>query len=576
MSYMALYREWRPLVFDDVVEQEHIVKSLKYSVKTGRIAHAYLFCGTRGTGKTTMAQIFSRAINCREPDNGNPCNKCDICRGILSGSILDVMEIDAASNNSVDNIRDIRDEVIYSPSHAKYKVYIIDEVHMLSTGAFNALLKTLEEPPSHVVFILATTEPHKLPATILSRCQRYDFRRITAAGIAKRLRRISAANGIEVEDRAIRLIASISEGALRDALSILDQCISLGSSKITYSDVLSITGTANEQLVSAFLNAIIKRDIGGILMLVNQLVMEGKDIAQFIASLISYCRNLLVCKMVEDTRDIEDILDVSGESLETIKSQAACLGKEDIVHIINELSGLESNLKWSNHPRVMLEVALIKICTKTAAAATAIAEGTGPEQELQKAGNGVYPGQASLINPESPGNRLKAGITDNQDNPGTLDDLAKAGIPDADCITEKHDSDNINLNEIWDETLKELGNAGKTVLCVILRKAEIIKLNPNCIGIVLPGNEGVNKKIVSQASNIKLIEEILKDKLGGRDVRVKCLTEKDLGNAETLNPGAVKGETAKGCQNGIPDDKHVKKMLDFAATLNAPFNVCEE
>jgi DNA polymerase-3 subunit gamma/tau len=229
MSYTALYREWRPLVFEDVVEQEHIVKTLKYSVTAGRIAHAYLFCGTRGTGKTTMAHILSRAINCLNPQNGDPCNECEVCKGILEGSILDVLEIDAASNNSVDNVREIRDEVIYAPSTARYKVYIIDEVHMLSTGAFNALLKTLEEPPSHVVFILATTEPHKLPATILSRCQRFDFRKISVEGIVQRLDKVAHANGITFEKEALRLISRLADGALRDALSIMDQCMSLAA-----------------------------------------------------------------------------------------------------------------------------------------------------------------------------------------------------------------------------------------------------------------------------------------------------------------------------------------------------------
>jgi DNA polymerase-3 subunit gamma/tau len=583
MSYMALYREWRPLVFDDVVEQEHIVKSLKYSVNTGRIAHAYLFCGTRGTGKTTMAQILSRAINCKEPDNGNPCNKCDICKGILSGSLLDVMEIDAASNNSVDNIRDIRDEVIYSPSHTKYKVYIIDEVHMLSTGAFNALLKTLEEPPSHVVFILATTEPHKLPATILSRCQRYDFRRITAAGIVERLRKISIENGIEVEEKALKLIANISDGALRDALSILDQCISLGSKKITFSDVLSITGTANEQLVSALVSSIIKQDISDILMLVNQLVAEGKDISQFIASLISYFRNILVCKLLENTENItENILDISGEFLTVMKSQAAGLEKDNIVYIIKELSELESNLKWSNHPRVMLEIALIKICTKTTATITVKNDSGGTSAESQSIPQDDVSNRGDM--PEEDVSNRGDMTEKDVSNRG---DMTEKGLFVRESMKEEHitadtqsDSININLIEIWDETLKELNKMGKGPLCFILRTAEIIELNANRIGIVLPGNEGANKKIVSQAANIKLIENILKDKLGGREVRVKCLIEKDLENIKVLNSGVVENKTLKVCQNDIPnniaDDNHVKKMLDFANTFNAPFNVYDK
>ncbi|NSW92448.1 MAG: DNA polymerase III subunit gamma/tau [Firmicutes bacterium] len=519
MSYIALYRKWRPLVFDDVVEQEHIVKSLKYSVNTGRIAHAYLFCGTRGTGKTTMAQILSRAVNCLNPNNGNPCNECEICRGILSGSLLDVMEIDAASNNSVDNVRDIRDEVIYTPSRAKYKVYIIDEVHMLSTGAFNALLKTLEEPPSHVIFILATTEPHKLPATILSRCQRYDFRRITVESIAVRLDKISRANGIDVENEALKLIARISEGALRDALSILDQCISLGNKKITYSDVLSITGMANEHFISTFVDSISNRDISNILILINHLVMEGKDISQFVSTLILYYRNLLICKLLDNA---QSIIDASGDSINTMKLQASSLDKDEIIYIIKELSELESSLKWANHPRVMLEVTLIKICTNPV------------KNEPQK-------------------------IENNQTIPAKQVSSQEG--------THNIFSNSVNLVQIWDEVLKELNKAGKGPLCFILRTAKILEFDINCIGIILPGNDGANREIVSQPANIKLIEKILKDKLG-KEVRVKCLIEKDLENIKKFNPEVIDSE--------IFNDDRVEKILSFATTFNAPFNIYDK
>ncbi|HQA57033.1 MAG TPA: DNA polymerase III subunit gamma/tau, partial [Acetivibrio sp.] len=272
MAYLALYRKWRPLVFEDVVEQEHVVKTLRNSINTGRIAHAYLFSGTRGTGKTTMAKIFSRAVNCLNPKDGDPCNECEICKGILNGSLLDVIEIDAASNNGVDNVRELRDEVVYTPSKAKYKVYIIDEVHMLSTGAFNALLKTLEEPPSHVIFILATTEPHKLPATILSRCQRFDFRRISVDSIAKRIEYIAGESGVDIKEDASRLIAKLSDGALRDAISILDQCISLGNKELTYEDVLKVVGLVTDTFIVEVVDNIKNQDVGKVLEAVNRLV----------------------------------------------------------------------------------------------------------------------------------------------------------------------------------------------------------------------------------------------------------------------------------------------------------------
>jgi len=360
MSYIALYREWRPTRFSDVVEQEHVVKALRYSVSTGRIAHAYLFCGTRGTGKTTMAHILSRAVNCLDPRDGEPCNQCEICREILSGSCVDVLEIDAASNNSVDNVRSIRDEVIYAPTKARKKVYIIDEVHMLSTGAFNALLKTLEEPPEHVIFILATTEPHKLPATILSRCQRFDFRRISLDSIAKHLDVIASANGTELSPNAAKLIARMSDGAMRDAISLLDQCMSLGKKTISYDDVLSVVGVVNDEFMAKFVDSLLARNVQDILHNVGTLIAEGRDTAHFTSDLVVYFRNLLICKSTGGK--CEDLVDVPGEVLETMKRQAKMLSLEDIMYHVRELSALEYNLKYAANPRVLLEVTLIKLC----------------------------------------------------------------------------------------------------------------------------------------------------------------------------------------------------------------------
>jgi len=275
VSYLALYRKWRPLVFEDVVEQEHVVRTLRNSICSGRIAHAYLFCGTRGTGKTTMAKIFSRAVNCLNPKDGDPCNQCEICQGILNGSLLDVIEIDAASNNSVDDIRVLRDEVIYTPSKARYKVYIIDEVHMLSTGAFNALLKTLEEPPAHVIFILATTEPHKLPATILSRCQRFDFRRIPVDSIVKRIEYIAKESGVEIR----------REGCHK------------------HKDVLSVVGLVTDTFIAEVVDAIKNKEVGRVLNAVDELVMEGKNIGQFVSELVMYYRNLMICSSVSKFKE---------------------------------------------------------------------------------------------------------------------------------------------------------------------------------------------------------------------------------------------------------------------------------
>ena len=296
MNHQALYRRYRPKTFDDVEEQQHVVTTLKNTVISGKPAHAYLFCGTRGTGKTTMAKILARAVNCLNPKDGNPCNVCEVCTGILNGTILDVIEMDAASNNSVDNVRDIIDEMVYAPSQAAYKVYIIDEVHMLSSGAFNALLKTLEEPPGHVLFILSTTEPHKLPATVLSRCQRFDYHRISTDGIMERLLLISKEAGVTLTDNAARFLASLAEGALRDGISLLDQCISTGKNPLDLKSIYDVLGIARSERVLAAADCLIGRDEKKAVKTIERLYSEGKDLAQFLQSIIRLFRDILVYK----------------------------------------------------------------------------------------------------------------------------------------------------------------------------------------------------------------------------------------------------------------------------------------
>ncbi|MCD6323037.1 MAG: DNA polymerase III subunit gamma/tau [Clostridiales bacterium] len=358
MSYIALYRKWRPITFDEVIEQEHVTRTLKNAVKTGRIAHAYLFSGTRGTGKTSMAYIMSRAVNCLDPQDGNPCNKCEICKGILNNTMLDVIEMDAASNNGVENIRAIRDEVAYAPAMAKFKVYIIDEVHMLSTGAFNALLKTLEEPPSHVIFILATTEPHRLPATVLSRCQRYDFHRISAEGITKRLNQIIEEKEVTITDRAMRIIARVANGALRDAISLLDQCLSSGSTEINVDIVLESAGILHDEAAADIAQALFDKNIPQVLEIADAVLMQGKSPAQFLSSLIYYYRNLLICTGVENP---EMFIESSDDMIAVMKDQATLMGSEFVTYVIRELSAAEATIKKSLQPRTYLEVVLINI-----------------------------------------------------------------------------------------------------------------------------------------------------------------------------------------------------------------------
>ncbi len=367
MSYIALYRKYRPLTFDEVVSQEAVVTILRNSVISGRIAHAYLFSGTRGTGKTTLAHVFARAINCPSPDNGNPCNKCEICSGILSGSILDVLEIDAASNNSVDNIREIREQVIYAPANSKYKVYIIDEVHMLSTGAFNALLKTLEEPPSHVVFILATTEPHKIPATILSRCQRFDFGRIPHSHITGRINDIAQKCGADADKAALEMIASLSDGAMRDAISILDQCIGSVNGRLTLNDVLNITGLVNFSFMDELAAALCEKNIRKVMEMVNILISQGKDLRQFASDLTQYYRNILLCTVMDD---VTGIIHAPEESLGNLRMLAAKLSHSEITFSLKELSLLDSEIRKTPNPRILLELTLVKICLNIADASS--------------------------------------------------------------------------------------------------------------------------------------------------------------------------------------------------------------
>lgn len=361
MSYTALYRKFRPGEFEDVKGQDHIVTTLQNQIKANRIGHAYLFCGTRGTGKTTVAKIFAKAVNCEHPVNGSPCGQCAMCKSIAAGTSMNVIEIDAASNNGVDNIREIREEVTYRPTEGRYKVYIIDEVHMLSIGAFNALLKTLEEPPEYVIFILATTEVHKIPITILSRCQHYDFKRISIETITDRMRELMETEQVEVEEKALRYIAKAADGSMRDALSLLDQCIAFYiGQKLTYDHVLEVLGAVDTDVFSKLLRKVIERDVAGVLDIVEDLVMQGRELTQLAADFTWYLRNLL---LVKTSDNIEDVLDVSTENMMQLKEESEMIELDMLLRYIRVFSELSGQLKYATQKRVMLEVALIKLCT---------------------------------------------------------------------------------------------------------------------------------------------------------------------------------------------------------------------
>ena len=359
MSYTALYRKWRPRVFGDVKGQDHIVTTLQNQIRSERIGHAYLFCGTRGTGKTSVAKIFAKAVNCEHPEDGSPCGECPSCQQIQAGTSLNVVEIDAASNNGVENIREIRDQVQYPPTEGKYRVYIIDEVHMLSTGAFNALLKTLEEPPSYVIFILATTEVHKIPITVLSRCQRYDFRRITVDTISDRLKELTDAEGMAVEDRALRYVAKAGDGSMRDALSLLDQCAAFHYGEtLTYENVLDVLGAVDNRVFRELFGALRNGQTKECILRLEEMVIQGRELSQFVADFIWFLRNLLILKTADEA---EELLDMSEDNLKQLREDAALADENVLMRYIRVFSEVLNQIRFAAQKRVLVELAFIRL-----------------------------------------------------------------------------------------------------------------------------------------------------------------------------------------------------------------------
>ena len=522
MSYIALYREWRPKVFSDIIGQEHITKTLKNQISQGRIAHAYLFCGTRGTGKTTTAKVFAKAVNCLEPIDFEPCGKCETCRGIEDGSIMDVYEIDAASNNGVDNIRDLRDDVKYAPSICKYKVYIIDEVHMLSTAAFNALLKTLEEPPAHVIFILATTEYQKVPATILSRCQRFDFKRIKTSDIVGRLKTIAEADGIDVEERTLKLIARNSDGALRDALSIFDQCISIGGKGVKYDDVISILGITTDEYLIRITDSIAEEDAAECIAIIDELVTNGKDIYQFIKDLTMHFRNLLVCSVGGRA---EDILNTSDEMFEELSTQAKKFGTEAILRNINILSDAESSAKWAANQRIILEMAVMKMTKKelrvdveslqerVANLEKIIESGGNPktthhDKKETTVGTKTPANTKDVEKPKDIKTKNDTNTNTNISEPPTAEDT-KGGLSLKD------------INAKWAEILNTVKSNGHIRLYAFLIEGKPIGFSNNVLSIGFDKEYKFHKENVENAENIAIVEKTVSD-MFNTEIKARC------------------------------------------------------
>lgn len=479
MSYTALYRKWRPRVFGDVKGQDHIVTTLQNQIRSERIGHAYLFCGTRGTGKTSVAKIFAKAVNCEHPEDGSPCGECPSCRQIQAGTSLNVVEIDAASNNGVENIREIRDQVQYPPTEGKYRVYIIDEVHMLSTGAFNALLKTLEEPPSYVIFILATTEVHKIPITVLSRCQRYDFRRITVDTIADRLKELTDAEGMAVEDRALRYVAKAGDGSMRDALSLLDQCAAFHYGEtLTYENVLDVLGAVDNRVFRELFGALRNGQTKDCILRLEEMVIQGRELSQFVADFIWFLRNLLILKTADEA---EELLDMSEDNLKQLREDAALADENVLMRYIRVFSEVLNQIRFAAQKRVLVELAFIRLTKpEMEQSMDAVLERLERlERQMEEgipaapwpgnmAGDGSQPALSQAVQPQAPAPSLES----REAEPRTVT-LPKAQLEDLNLIRNE-----------WGKIVREMGMsirpsfretvvepAGDSCLCIVFSDA---------------------------------------------------------------------------------------------------------
>lgn len=533
--HKALYRVYRPKTFGDVVGQEHIVKTLKNQIKNNNIGHAYLFSGTRGTGKTSTAKIFARAVNCLNPINEEPCNECEICIDTLNDNIMDIVEIDAASNNSVDDIRELRESVKYTPSKAKYKVYIIDEVHMLSQGAFNALLKTLEEPPSYVIFILATTEPHKIPATILSRCQRFDFKRVSSKDIASRMSYICKKENIEAEEKALSLIARNSQGALRDALSILDQCMSFGNEKIEYNDVIELLGTVNIDELFELSQSIIDENTKKSLEILNEFIIWGKDIRNLINDLIDHFRNLMVCKV---SKDLDEIISLPEESIERLKEQSQNVNINDLIRILNILSETQDSMKSSSNTRILAEVTIMKIAQ--------------PMFDESK--------EALIKRIENLEEKIESGnikvstvqIEQSKDVKSQIIEDDKVEENKEDVAYEEVKSEDVRLVESsWKKITQKIKDDRKLSVAALLKEVNTFNVKDNILYLIFNDNFSFARSRLNSKDTIEYVESIIRSVLN-RSFNIQIYLKSEVASlnlSETINKADEGEEILKNIVN---------------------------
>lgn len=514
MGYTALYRKFRPLTFSEIVGQEHITRTLRNQIVANRVGHAYLFNGSRGTGKTSAAKVLARSINCLNPKDGEPCNECEICKGAINGSLTDIVEMDAASNNSVEDIRSIREEVNFLPTKAKYRVYIIDEVHMLSTGAFNALLKTLEEPPEHVKFILATTEPQKLPATILSRCQRFDFKRISNENIIKRLKIVCDESQIQISEEALKIIAVLSEGAMRDALSILERCVQDGENKIDEDKIKDLVGIPKITYVHNITNAIIDYNVDEALKNVDTVLEEGKDIVNLLWELIKYIKDILVYKA---SNNLELY---SKDEIEDIKKLCDKISKERLIDLVYELSELENSIKWSTQKAIMFQAGIIKLCNKKAEVSGNIEERVEKIEKYLRSGKGIV-SQNSNVNyvqntPINPTVNNTVNQTRKAASQGTSNSVQKPKV------TPKFST---KSEEYWPQIVSNLKQNGKIVLYTNLINTKAVELNDMTVGIEFPrGMTPFGRTVLEKQENIREISNLV-SMACGKEMQIKYITQ---------------------------------------------------
>jgi len=549
LEYTALYRQWRPEIFDDVIGQDAIVRILKNQIESNRIGHAYLFCGSRGTGKTSTAKVFAKAVNCLSPVNGNPCLSCDACQKLSLENNMDIIEIDAASNNGVDEIRDLRDKVKYPPVVGRYRVYIIDEVHMLSTGAFNALLKTLEEPPQHIIFILATTEPHRLPATILSRCQRYNFKRIPNKAIVERLKTVAHKSQVQTEEEALSTIARWAEGSMRDALSLMDQCIGFCGNYVTNDDVVAILGTADQEFIFKVAQNIIEGNSSELFHMVETLIEDGRDVPVFVRDLIQHLRNLLVVKVCKEPASL---IDVGQDTMEAYIQQTQGTGRERLIRAIEILCALEADMKWSTQPRVLLEMALVRICR--------------PEQEetldalmdrMEKLEQQISEGMV-IQKVSSPADDLTESdvITPSADiHEAPLGKQPAIDIKDDDVKTKKKTKshkEEIDDGKLWAKVLKTVKKERIAIYGLLVNCTFKTQGDGKAV-LYFPVDEQFAMETIDREENRSFIEEIL-EKLLGRQVKLRCrMLDETKVDDERLDENIVQSDS----------DEIIEKAIDL-------------